>query len=74
MSFIDENGYYECPICKTKHSGEPLVDECPVCDWIYSYEKDEDAYDEVNHMTMRHARLNYAKGFDIWGAQLKKQG
>lgn len=61
----------KCPVCNTEHDAEPLVEECPVCDWIYSYSDDENEYDEVNHMTMAEARANYAKGLNMWGKPLK---
>ena len=62
-----------CPVCGTEHNGAMAEDECPVCDWIISglEEDGDDVYDEVNHMTLRQAKENYAKGLNIWGEPLK---
>ena len=62
-----------CPICNTPYDGDTLVDECPKCEWVISYgeEDGDDVYDEVNHMTLRQAKDNYAKGLNIYGKPLK---
>ena len=61
----------KCPICNTEHNAEPLVEECPVCDWIITYTEDDSEYDEVNHTTMASAKENFKNGLNIWGKPLK---
>ena len=65
-----------CPICKTEHDGEDLVDACPYCGWIrFGCEDytDVNEYEEVNHTTIAKAKENFLKGLDKWGYPLPKK-
>jgi hypothetical protein len=66
--------YKKCRICGTEYDGIVLATECPVCNWVQSYDdsKDDD-YDEANHMTASEAKNNYEKGLNIWGEPLPKK-
>lgn len=67
----------KCYICDTELEGDDsLVDFCPYCDWTYLGWEDElnvDDEDNINHVSIRQAKENVAKGLNIWGDPLPKR-
>lgn len=67
----------KCYICDTELEGDDsLVDYCPYCDWTYLGWEDElnvDDEDNINHVSIRQAKENVAKGLNIWGDPLPKR-
>ena len=64
-----------CPICGTEFEGGSF-DDCPYCDWTYlgyEGELEEDEVDSANPVTIRQAKMNFAKGLNIWGEPLPKK-
>lgn len=62
----------KCPVCGNVFTGNQF-DDCPVCDWEYSGLEDTDKpdeTDEVNKISIKQAKENFAKGLNIWGEPL----
>lgn len=65
----------KCYICGYESEGGCL-DECPNCDWVrmgFEEELDPDERDEINLMSINHAKEMVAAGMTVHGKPLPKQ-
>lgn len=63
-----------CAICGNRFQGERF-DDCPICEWGFTgieKDMDEDEKDGYNGISIATAKLNFAKGLNVWGEPLKK--